>query len=226
MSRPTAFIGSSAEGLTIAKAVQTNLEHVAECQIWSQGVFGLTEGTLETLVNKLDDYDFAVFVLTPDDVEISREESRVTPRDNVLFELGLFMGRIGRKRTFMVLDREADTKLPSDLAGVTPSLYSKPTKTNWEAALGTACSAIEKAIKAEGERQPDAKRAIPENSKGLRRLRLRLQDCDWSENQKQYVIELFETMEEGAFSAEFDVDGASMSVFSNGDLQFRGFHEY
>jgi hypothetical protein len=47
--RPRVFIGSSREGHSVAKALQQNLDYSCEVTIWSQGVFGLGEGTLESL---------------------------------------------------------------------------------------------------------------------------------------------------------------------------------
>jgi predicted nucleotide-binding protein len=44
--RPIVFIGSSNEGLEIAKALLSNLSGCSEPQIWTQGVFGLGQGTL------------------------------------------------------------------------------------------------------------------------------------------------------------------------------------
>src|SRR5690349_11927339 len=90
--RPSVFIGSSSEGLKIARAVQANLDDAAETTLWSQGVFGLSEGTLESLVDRSQDFDFAILVLTPDDLIESRTRRAAAPRDNVLFELGLFTG--------------------------------------------------------------------------------------------------------------------------------------
>ncbi|MCA1603432.1 MAG: nucleotide-binding protein [Acidobacteria bacterium] len=100
--RWSVFIGSSTEGLPIAEAIQVNLDCTCETEIWSQGVFGLGEGTLESLVDQLDNYDFAVLALTPDDLTDSRGELKQSPGDNVLLELGLFLGALGRKRTFAV----------------------------------------------------------------------------------------------------------------------------
>ena len=71
VKRPKVFVGSSTEGLSIAKAIQLNLDHeYHECEVtlWSQGVFGLGRGTLEDLVREAGTADFAVLVLTPDDL--------------------------------------------------------------------------------------------------------------------------------------------------------------
>ena len=83
--RPSLFVGSSTEGLRIAKALQVLLDHACEVTIWGQGVFGLGQGTLESLVLALDEYDFAVLVLTADDLVTSRDALSAAPRDNVLF---------------------------------------------------------------------------------------------------------------------------------------------
>jgi predicted nucleotide-binding protein len=72
MSRPALFVGSSAEGLRIAQAVQVLLEDACEVTLWTQGVFGLGHGTLESLVMAIPDFDFAVLVLTADDLRLSR----------------------------------------------------------------------------------------------------------------------------------------------------------
>ena len=62
--RTSLFIGSSTEGLEIARALQLELDRDAEVEVWSQGVFGLSEGTLSSLVAAVDRFDFAVLVLT------------------------------------------------------------------------------------------------------------------------------------------------------------------
>lgn len=144
--RPYVFIGSSSEGLDVAKAVQANLNYRCETQIWAQGLFGLSQGTLETLVKSVDRFDFAVLALTPDDLTESRNSQQASPRDNVLFELGLFISGLGRERVFMVVDRSANLKLPSDLAGVTPAWYERPTLASLQSALGHACTQIEEEI--------------------------------------------------------------------------------
>src|SRR5271165_1169451 len=146
--RPVVFIGSSTEGLSIAEAIQINLEHKCDCVIWSQGVFGLGEGTLEALVRVVSTYDFAVLILTPDDLVSKRENKGRQPRDNVLFELGLFMGRLGRDRTFIVHPRDTDLELPTDLAGITPATFAQRNAINLRAALGPVCTLLKDAMSA------------------------------------------------------------------------------
>jgi hypothetical protein len=154
MSRPSMFIGSSSEGKTIAQHVRAQLMDDAEVTIWNEGPFGLGQGTLESLVKALDQFDFAVLVLTPDDMVESRENMMQSPRDNVLFECGLFMGRLGRERTFIIYDADQPLKIPSDLAGVTHSKYRSNRKDrNLLAAVGEACDPIRHMVREHGSRE-------------------------------------------------------------------------
>lgn len=144
--RPSMFIGSSGEGHVIAENLQLGLDHTVECTIWSQGVFGLSLGTLENLVAATRSFDFAVLVLTPDDLVHKRGATGSIPRDNVVFELGLFMGALGRERTFMVYCRDEKLDLPSDLAGITSATYAKRIDGNLRGALGPVCTLLKEAI--------------------------------------------------------------------------------
>ena len=150
--RPSVFIGSSKEGFDVAEAIQLNLDYVCEATVWSQGVFGLSQGTLESLVEKLDNFDFAILVVTPDDVITSRDTTSPSPRDNVLLELGMFIGAIGRQRTFIVSDRAKSIKLPSDLAGITPATYQLHSDGNLSASLGAVTTQIKSALNGLGRR--------------------------------------------------------------------------
>jgi hypothetical protein len=152
-NRPVVFIGSSTEGLPIAKALQVNLDYVADVVVWCQGVFGLSEGSLESLVDRLSSFDYAILVLTPDDVAIVRDDLKQLPRDNVLFELGLFMGGLGRERCFIVYDRTCAISLPSDLAGVTPATFHPHASGELRSALGSAATQVESVIAKLGCRQ-------------------------------------------------------------------------
>jgi hypothetical protein len=152
MIRPRLFVGSSSEGLAVAQAVQSLLDSAAEVSVWTQGVFGLTRGTLESLVSAAGSFDFAVLVLTGDDLSISRGAAKPAARDNVLFELGLFIGALGRDRTYVVYDRTHPPALPSDLAGVTVATYMPHQDDDLRPALGAACTEIEQGIRRLGIR--------------------------------------------------------------------------
>ena len=151
------FIASSVEGLDIAYALQENLEHSAEVTVWSQCIFDLSEYILDELVNELDGYDFAVFVFSFDDLSKIRHKEVKTTRDNVVFELGLFIGRLGRQRCYVIMPRSKDKlHLPTDLLGIKPALYSPDrTDRNLQAALGPACNQIRRLIDKYGARKPD-----------------------------------------------------------------------
>jgi hypothetical protein len=145
---PSVFVGSSREGIEIARAVQAQLAEVSDVDVWNEIPSRLGKGTLESLVDVLDTYDFAVLVMTADDLIISRGAEQNAARDNVLIELGLFMGRIGRQRTFLLVPKETSVKIPSDLAGVIFATFAMPPDPRrLLSAVGPACTEIRSAIK-------------------------------------------------------------------------------
>ena len=151
MSKPLLFIGSSTEGLDFARAVRALLEEDAEVTLWNEGLFALGATFIESLVEALPRFDFAVLVLTPDEPLLSRSDQVFSPRDNVIFELGLFMGRLGRERTFVVRPRDNMVKIPSDLAGVSLATYEWPrTDNSHTSALGPACDRIREVVRSRG----------------------------------------------------------------------------
>ena len=150
--KPKMFIGSSVESLDIAYAIQENLEHNVEITVWTQDVFDLTNYTLDSLLNALNEFDYALFVLTPDDIAKIRKNEQQIIRDNVIFELGLFIGRLGKERIFLVKPRgHEDFHLPTDLLGLTPAEFD-PNRDdkNLNAALGPACNKIRKVVQKQG----------------------------------------------------------------------------
>ena len=151
MPKPRVFIGSSIEGLNVAYAVQQNLLHEAEVTVWDQGVFELSRTTMESLTKALADSDFAIFVFSPDDLVRIRDLSAPAVRDNVLFEFGLFIGRLGRERVFFLLPSVGDLHLPTDLLGVTAGRYeSTRTDGSMQAATGAVCHQMRLQMKSLG----------------------------------------------------------------------------
>src|SRR5262245_4783213 len=118
------FIGSASESLDVAYAVQEELDRALEVTVWTQGIFEPSRTTMESLTEQPKKFDAALFVFTPDDAAILRGQPKRVVRDNVIFELGLFVGVLGRQQTFVLLPRDVDDlHLPSDLAGITPLDY-------------------------------------------------------------------------------------------------------
>ena len=150
--RPAVFIGSSTEGLDIAKAIRVHLDRACEVTLWIDGVFRPSEFTLESLLKVLDTFDFGVLVATGDDFVSGREGPSRCPRDNVVLEIGLFLGKLGRERTFLVCDRTAELKLPSDLAGLTPVTFEPHKTGNVQSTVGAACTQLVNAIRQIGTR--------------------------------------------------------------------------
>jgi hypothetical protein len=138
------FIGSSKESIEIARAIQAELAEDAYGTVWDQGIFKLSEPFFISLLDVLERSDFGVFVLSPDDLTKIREEAVLTARDNVIFELGLFFGKLGRDRTFYLIPDEVDDlHLPTDLLGITyAKYYPNRIENNLRAAVGPACLQI------------------------------------------------------------------------------------
>lgn len=120
--KPRIFIGSSTEGLPVAQRIKSYFEPNYECYIWNDGIFKFNEGFLETLLKSASLFDFGFMVFAADDISRIRKKEYKTTRDNVLFEYGLFLGRVGIDRAYVL--KEDSVKIPSDLAGVTLLSYN------------------------------------------------------------------------------------------------------
>lgn len=146
--KPKIFIASSVEGLNVAYALQELLEYDAEVTVWNQGVFQLSSNTLDDLTDILSITDFGIFAFTPDDTVNMRGDEHQSVRDNVILELGMFIGRLGKKRSFIVSpETQLPFHIPTDLLGVTLATYN-PNRddNNLSAALGPAYNKIRQAI--------------------------------------------------------------------------------
>ena len=149
MTNPSVFIGSSTQGLEFARAARGLLASPKiEVTLWDEGFFALGRTFIETLVDQSSRFDFAVLVLTPDDLLQQVAAEVFSPRDNVIFELGLFMGTLGRARTFALHQADPPPKIPSDLAGVTTARFDWPRADNSRrSALGPSIDNIREVIR-------------------------------------------------------------------------------
>ncbi|PWE48781.1 hypothetical protein DEM26_16990 [Thioclava sp. NG1] len=148
---PFMFVACAAESLPVAKAIQAYFEaREVVVEIWTDGVFKPSQSTMESLEAKLASADFTVAVFSADDKVESRGEEKVAPRDNTVFELGLFAGAIGRARSFFAVQKAENIKIPSDLAGITSLRF------HWhegaEPDISDVCTQIEERVSELGPR--------------------------------------------------------------------------
>lgn len=115
------FIGSSKEGLNVAKRVKDFFKESYDCYIWTDDIFQYNEGFLETLIKSASLFDFGFMIFSSDDISQIRGKEFETTRDNVLFEYGLFLGRVGIDNAYVLC--EESVKIPSDLQGITLANY-------------------------------------------------------------------------------------------------------
>lgn len=142
------FIISTTEALPIARAIENAFEYDPfHVTVWTDGVFRASWYPIESLEQQLDSSDFAIAIASPDDLVESRGKSSATARDNVVFELGLFIGRLGRKRSFLLEPRGEEVKLPSDLTGITTIAYRPASGAEIGPALGPACNRMREIIR-------------------------------------------------------------------------------
>jgi predicted nucleotide-binding protein with TIR-like domain len=143
--KPRIFLGSSGKQAKLVQALTRGLAEVAEVEPWT-AVFNPGVSTLDRLVELTREVDFAAFVFAHDDWTSNPSDATVqaqaSPRDNVVFEAGLFGGALGMRRTFILHAKGA--KLPTDLLGMTAVRYPEAlTATDMRAVNNKLRKAIE-----------------------------------------------------------------------------------
>lgn len=143
------FIGSSAESVRYAEALQANINNARlqnlQAVCWHQGVFKIGHFTLEDLLEQLGRFDFGVFIFAKDDYIKTKGENVYCVRDNVIFELGMFLGALGRERVFCLIPNDHKYHIPSDLFGMYCAKYQE-NEEDISLAVGTACTSVKEAI--------------------------------------------------------------------------------
>jgi hypothetical protein len=114
--KPRIFVGSSTEGLPVATLVAKMLSDVADCQLWNEGFFEFNKNSFDSLCEGSLLFDFAILVATSDDVTLKRDNLKESARDNIIFEFGLYVGRLGTGRSLLLKEKGVD--LPSDFYGI------------------------------------------------------------------------------------------------------------
>ena len=141
------FVMSPVEALPIARAIETAFAKESfATAVWANGAFRASNYTLESLETELEKSDFAVVLAHSDNKTAVSNEDWPAPRDNVVFELGYCIGRLGRQRAILMEPRGQKVQLPSDLAGVTTIRYEDEAGSDIGAVMGPACNALRERI--------------------------------------------------------------------------------
>jgi hypothetical protein len=151
LHKPRIFLGSSKKQERLLQALTRGLEDVAHVDPWTTS-FNPGTSALERLVELTREVDFAAFVFARDDWTTANQAAsphagsgQASPRDNVVFEAGLFGGVLGMRRTFII--HASGAKLPSDLLGLTCVRYGETTT---PAEIKVINQKLRKAIENEG----------------------------------------------------------------------------
>jgi hypothetical protein len=138
MRKKRVFIGSSSEELPFAELAKEQLSNEFDVTIWNDNlwdsaVFRINQNFLSDLMKASLQFDFGILLGTADDKVQYRDKEVMQPRDNVLFELGLFIGRLGTSKCAFVIDKAV--KIPSDFQGITLARFSKNEPSSFETAI-------------------------------------------------------------------------------------------
>ena len=152
-AKPSVFVICSTEALPIAQTIQFAFQHdEAEFTIWSDEVFRASQYPIEALDAVLGESDFAIAIASPEDLVTVRKVNVMQPRDNVLVELGMAIGKLGRRRSMLLVPRGEEVQLPSDFKGLTPIAYQDGDQARLTQLLGPACHQIRTNIREHGVR--------------------------------------------------------------------------
>lgn len=151
---PRIFVISSKEGLPVARQVRQHLDaDEMPVYLWDNGTFAVSEYPVSSLEDAIERADFTIAVVKADDILILRSESSKVARDNVHFEYGISIGRLGRERSFLLVEADANIRLPSDLAEMTTLRYQGSDQDKMERSVAKACDQAPQRIKFIGVRR-------------------------------------------------------------------------
>lgn len=217
--KPTIFIASSTEAIPLAEAVHLKLEDELKVRLWTNA-FDLSSITITTLIGKTKEADYAVFVFHPDDKVFIRDNEFSSVRDNVVLELGMFIGALGLEKCFVLVPKSTADKfrLPSDLGGVTVSSYDDKEPDVIDAVTGS-CARIKQTVR-RLETSKNKTEATSE-TENLRSLLHQAQSQIWSmshdtQRAQELSANLLESIRNHFFSIAQPATPAEIKEWENG----------
>ena len=150
-SKPTLFIGSSSDDLGPAYAAREALEDCALGIVWDRSAktSSLSQSWLEPLLDALDEANFGLLVFVPGELTRLRKNEVKAVWDEVMFELGLMVGRFGKKGSFLIMPADsAAMPLPRGSLGLNTVPFTPPANSQQlPAALRPACNEVRRALR-------------------------------------------------------------------------------
>lgn len=141
--KPRIFIGSSSESKKVALLVKKYLGSKYDCIVWTDNFFELNKNTYHNLIKQSIGFDYSIFIGGEDDITIRIKDTniKVSPRDNIYLEFGLYAGVLSPDRSYFILHKSCS--VATDLSGITILNYTD----DYEIQL--CCEKIEQKIKDE-----------------------------------------------------------------------------
>jgi CRP/FNR family transcriptional regulator, cyclic AMP receptor protein len=153
--QPRVFVISSSEGKPAAAEVRRHLDQDDGIRVylWDKGTFAISDYPVSSLEDAIEAADFTIAIARSDDAVVKRGEAGNIPRDNVTFEYGMSVGRLGRERSILLVDSATELKLPSDLAGLTTLRFNGSDRDKMERSVAKACDEARRHIEYLGVRR-------------------------------------------------------------------------
>lgn len=145
--KPKVFIGSSSEALPVVRVVENALSKTCDVFAWDTNPVKPSQYLFEGLLEISESVDFAILILSPDDQLNHRDNQYNAPRDNVIFESGIFMSKVGRERVFLLSAGGENLKYPTDIAPIQRVSYQ-----DLDQSLLAAVESVSERIKSLGVR--------------------------------------------------------------------------
>jgi hypothetical protein len=141
------FICSSVASLDVALALKNNLSGDFMVTTWKENTFQLGHHNLDSIIKASTKYHYVLLVLTPDVVQTFNNNTTANVKDNIIFEMGFFIGIFGKERTFFIVENAPDFKLPTYVSGINYTDFIKPNGPDLlETSLQKCCVHIKNAI--------------------------------------------------------------------------------
>ncbi len=124
--KPRVFVASSTKALPYATAVQAHLGETCNVTVWRDLPDFPAKFINEKIFDLSKKFHFGVFIFSDDDRINFNKKLLYVVRDNVLFELGLFIGQLGIGNCYIIRPGIPDFHLPSDIDGILYSKFNQP----------------------------------------------------------------------------------------------------